>query len=177
MSWKNDDDMSSMLFPRSKDPIKNNYYMEITSELDQESLNITYEKIKQLEEDIGSVEAKREDLNKKKEDLEKRQKELEQAIASFQSQEASYASGINQIKPKISRTHWNWSFLSQEQKAILDIEQGLIGGGGSTGTKPLQSGEYYFSGRGRDLLSRAWVGMSQWGAYGLLIKDGRQIRY
>lgn len=166
MSWKNNDDISSILLPTNDDPLKNKYYMEIVSETDQEGLNDTYKKIKELEEEIGSVEDKKAELDKKKSELESKQKELEQTIATLQRQESSYASGIRQIKPKINETQAELEFLSQEQKAMQDLEESLIGGGNNTGTHELISGEYYFFGRGRDLYQGHGVGMSQWGAFG-----------
>jgi len=57
--------------------------------------------------------------------------------------------------------------LTAEQQAIKQKENEQTGGGGGGGgTKPIETGEVYFHGTGRDLYQGHGVGMSQFGAYG-----------
>lgn len=165
MSWKGNDDITTVLL-NSDDPIKQNYYMEIVAETDQEGLNSTYEKLADLEDDIAKIANEKSELEKRTTELQAKKIELEQLVANLQKQESSYASGVKQLQPKITATQEELALLSAEQKSLQDIESRLIGGDPGGATNPIQSGEYYFAGQGRDLYQGHGVGLSQFGAYG-----------
>lgn len=57
--------------------------------------------------------------------------------------------------------------LSQKQKELLQAELNKIKTNTQVTQKSLQLGEYYFMGRGRDLVEGHGMGMSQWGAFGM----------
>jgi len=165
MNWKGSEELSSFLLSKD-DPIKQNYYLEIVTETDQEGLNETYVRLKQLEADIQLVEDKKAELEAKSQELAEKKKELESIVVSLQKQESSYSAGVKQLAPKITATQEELEMLSAEQKGMQDIESRLIDGDPGGATQPLQPGEYYFAGQGRDLYQGHGVGMSQFGAYG-----------
>lgn len=154
------------VFGSTTDPLKINYYLEILAETDQDSLNSSYEMLAGLEEDIGTIEVRMDELEQLAAELDAKKLELERAVASLAKQESSYASGVKQLQPKITATQEELTLLSTEQKTLQDYESRLINQNPNGGSKPLEDGEYYFSGRGRDLYQGHGVGLSQFGAYG-----------
>lgn len=57
--------------------------------------------------------------------------------------------------------------LSAKQKQLLDAEITKMNASKQTNQTPIAEGQYYFLGRGRDLIEGHGIGMSQWGAYGM----------
>ncbi len=167
MNWKGNDEWMAFL---QEDPIKQKYYLEIVTETDQEGLNNTYEILAQMKQDIEAIQQKKQELENKTEELDKKKKELEKTVNALKIQEQSYSNGIKQLQPKLTATQAELEQLSAEQKAMQDIEARLIGGDYDGGTKPLESGEFYFVGQGRSLYQGHGVGLSQFGAFGAALK-------
>lgn len=165
MSWKGNDELTNVLV-LNEDPLKFSYYQEIIAETDQGDLNASYSHLTTLKEDLDGLEEKRAEMEDKSKELEDRKASLEAQIAQLKSQESTYAQGVKQLRPKVNATQEELNMLSAEQKSLQDVESRLIGGDTKGGTEPLVTGEYYFTGIGRDLYQGHGVGLSQFGAYG-----------
>ncbi len=163
MNWKGNSEFGAFL---QEDPLKQKYYLEIVTESDQDGLNSTYNILSSMKKDLDGIMAKKQELDSKNQQLEKKKQELEKKLNALKIQEQSYASGIKQLKPKLTATQAELEQLSAEQKAMQDIESRLVEGDYDGGTLPLVSGEYYFVGQGRSLYQGHGVGLSQFGAYG-----------
>src|SRR5690606_16728805 len=79
------------------------------------------------------------------------------------NQQYSANSQINNLGNEIQ-------FLDSKLKQLLDAELAKMNANQQTNRKPLAEGEYFFMGRGRDLVEGHGLGMSQWGAFGMAQK-------
>lgn len=61
-------------------------------------------------------------------------------------------------------------FLTARQQELLKAELEKMNRDRQVARKTLEPGQYYFMGRGRDLIEGHGLGMSQWGAYGMALK-------
>jgi SpoIID/LytB domain protein len=85
-------------------------------------------------------------------------------IAYSQNQASKLESQVESTKQGIE-----WLTSEQKEAAAREMEQL---GEGSGDPDPLEPGEYYFLGTGRDIYDGHGVGMSQWGAYGMAANHG-----
>ena len=99
-------------------------------------------------------------------DLATQQTSLNGELAILNAQIAENKKTTSSIKGQISGLQSDIDQLEEEQQRLLEeVERGM--GGGGKQEIPLNSGDYYFSGRGRYSKQGHGVGMSQWGAYGM----------
>lgn len=82
------------------------------------------------------------------------------AIAYANKSKATLVLQSNELGNQLSQ-------MSSRQRQLLEAELNRMNSSGQVPQLPLQSGEYYFLGRGRDLIEGHGMGMSQWGAYGM----------
>lgn len=87
----------------------------------------------------------------------------QEALAKANQSKTSLTSLSNELSSQLN-------FLSARQKQLLDAELAKMNSAGQTNQTPLAPGQYYFMGRGRDLIEGHGLGMSQWGAYGMAQK-------
>ncbi len=171
MSWKNNDEVSRLLLAQG-DPLKTNYYMEIVTESDQEGLNTTYEKLKQLEQDLADMNTKLKELNKQKEEKAERKAFLEKQIEKSKQVVAQATSSVNGIRAKVGQTQVIQGALNEEKQQMeQEISQNTPGG-----QQPLVSGQMYMYGSALNTTNGAYIpsydalghglGLSQFGAYG-----------
>lgn len=100
-------------------------------------------------------------------ELDKKKKDLEAKLASLQGNLNKVSASSNTLRTQITTNQQLLEFLSAEQKKIQEEERRKMMEGGKTQIIPLEPGQYYFTGRTRDLYNGHYVGMSQWGAYGM----------
>lgn len=174
MSWKNNDEVSRLLLAQG-DPLKTNYYMEIVTESDQEGLNTTYEKLKQLEQDLADMNTKLKELNKQKEEKAERKAFLEKQIEKSKQVVAQATSSVNGIRAKVGQTQVIQGALNEEKQQMeQEISQNTPGG-----QQPLISGQMYMYGSALNTTNGAYIpstdalghglGLSQFGAYGAAV--------
>jgi len=168
MNWKGSEDISSTLLS-AEDPIKQNYYLEILAETDQEGLNSTYEKLANLKADLVNTQEQKEELVAKTEELNNKKKTLEELVRQSDQAVAQADQDIGGIRSRISSNQVQQSELIDEKQQLENEISGDTQGGQQT----LISGQLYFSGSvinsPGDPSSDAFghgIGMSQWGAYG-----------
>lgn len=139
-------------------------------ELNKLSIKNYYDKIdtatklkEQSKTDIESAENAIKDLDQKIASTKEQIAAQNAALASANKNKAALVSFSNDINNQLSN-------LSAQQKALLDAELAKMNSAGQANQTPLQPGQYYFTGVGRDLIEGHGLGMSQWGAYGMATK-------
>jgi len=110
-------------------------------------------------------------------ELEKQISETSQKIAANNAAIAAENRNKSSLVAKSNELANQLQFLSAKQQELLNAELAKMNSSGQTNQKPLQPGQYYFMGRGRDLIEGHGLGMSQWGAFGMAQKgwDFNQI--
>lgn len=139
-------------------------------ELNKLSIKNYYDKIdtatklkEQSKTDLESAENAIKDLDQKIASTKEQIAVQNAALASANKNKAALVSFSNDINNQLSN-------LSAQQKALLDAELAKMNSAGQANQTPLQPGQYYFTGIGRDLIEGHGLGMSQWGAYGMATK-------
>jgi peptidoglycan hydrolase-like amidase len=126
--------------------------------------------------EFSSLAESKAELDKEKEDLDEERAGLDEAYklladerAKLQAELSKQVATKSSIVKRIESLGTQISYLLEEQKEAARREAALLDGAVPlTPTNPpeLSAGEFYISGRGRDLMQGHGVGMSQWGAYG-----------
>lgn len=141
----------------------------------------TIEYFKQQVKDYQSKISQASDIRKKlladKESTGNTKKGIEENIAKLQSEVDSYNRSLadanrskNSLNAKINELSSQLKFMGEKQAALLQAELAKMNNSSQVQQVPLTDGQYYFSGRGRDLIDGHGLGMSQWGAYGMAQK-------
>lgn len=95
--------------------------------------------------------------------LRKQVTENDKKIADANKTKSSLSIKFNELNNQLKG-------LSQKQKELLEAELAKMNSATQSNQKPLEPGQYYFMGRGRDLIEGHGLGMSQWGAFGMAQK-------
>lgn len=109
---------------------------------------------------IFDLDKSNSELSQKKKDLEDRKNFLASQISTASNKKNQYSSQITGIEGTIGQ-------LSIEQKKLLEAELAALNANNQIRQIELHPGDYFFEGRGRDLIEGHGLGMSQWGAYGM----------
>lgn len=134
-----------------------------------ENINVVSQGILDINNDIKSLELSIDVLQEQNGKLTSQKADLEQKIAYYNSMEVYNLTKQEGIRAQMGAVQQEIEGLTAEQKRIIDEETALIGDANG-GTKPLESGEYYFYGRGRSLYQGHGLGFSQYGAMGGALK-------
>lgn len=102
---------------------------------------------------------------------------LETRIAAVQNQLANNNTSIananknkSALTSQLNTLDGQLQFLSAQQKALLDAELAKMNANKQVNQVNIIAGQYFFMGRGRDLVEGHGLGMAQWGAYGMAQK-------
>lgn len=71
------------------------------------------------------------------------------------------------LNSKLNELSSQLKFMGEKQAALLQAELAKMNNAQQVQQILITSGQYYFTGRGRDLIDGHGLGMSQWGAYGM----------
>jgi len=140
-------------------------YREKLLDIDIEGLNELGGDIESILEQKKSLEASRTVLEEEHDLIVSRKSELEEQVnyyASMQSYNVQRQEGIRSQMGSIQKDKEN---LTAEQQKMLAEEARIIADA-KGGTQPLESGEFYFYGRGRYIYQGHGLGFSQYGAMG-----------
>ena len=122
-----------------------------------------------LAESKAELDKEKEGLDKQREGLDEAHKLLADEKARLQAELSKQVADRGVIVKRIESLETQISHLLEEQKEAARREAGLLSGAvppQPTDPPKLSAGEFYITGRGRDLYQGHGVGMSQWGAYG-----------
>lgn len=157
ISWKTQDE-STLVFG-GDDVLKSAIYYDFVTETSKNSILGLVTELDQLSKSNEEHRKHIDQLAKDNTDLTEKRSTLEKQIAQMNANIASANANVGAIKQKIS-------LVSAEQQALLNLEKQGIKEEGSIGTLDVTSGQFYFSGQGRDAMQGHGVGMSQYGAKG-----------
>lgn len=126
--------------------------------------------IQKIESVLNKISAEREETSQIQAstiqqiaDIEVQIKNNMNTISQAQGSKKQYESKLNEIDSQLK-------FMSQRQQELLQAELAKINANQQAVQTEIKSGEYFFMGRGRDLVEGHGLGMSQWGAYGMAQK-------
>lgn len=129
-----------------------------------EDIEAGYEKYVSASE---KLQADMEELATKKQAAEARLAELKQQVNLASNDVGKLRTQSSAVQSQISQLH-------KEQQEILDAEKQIVNNnnsaGSNGGSKPLEPGNYYFNGTGRDAYQGHGVGMSQYGILGAALQ-------
>lgn len=128
-----------------------------------------YREIQKTNETKAQLVSDREANKKYLEELSVEIQKINQQIAYNNSIISSSQQQINTLSSNLASVISQLNFLSAEQKRLLEEERRRMNSGQRAMVYPLEPGEYYFTGRGRDLVEGHGLGMSQWGAHGMAL--------
>ncbi|MBD3280555.1 hypothetical protein GF389_03465 [Candidatus Dojkabacteria bacterium] len=169
MSWKENDKIVSVLMKSEDDPLKANYYQEIIAETDQEGLNATYERLRQMEQELDDLGESKDKLARELEEKRQLIATLEEQIKIYEQVAAQASSSASGLRAQIgSNQSQRDALVAEKEQLEAEIDSGTVGG-----QQPLVSGQVYFSGSvinppgdpSYDAFGHG-LGLSQFGAYG-----------
>ena len=111
-------------------------------------------------------------LNDENNNLDKKQKQLQEYLLKISNNIGSTSSQTQTLKSQLSSINSNLSFLDARHSQLLEQELQKMATQQQTQQTVIQSGQFFFLGRGRDLIDGHGMGMSQWGAYGEALNYG-----
>jgi peptidoglycan hydrolase-like amidase len=98
--------------------------------------------------------------------LDEKRKAKEAEVTQINNQIAQDSATLSVAQNQANKTRSQLDQLTEEQRILREYEESLINQGGGGGTNPVVSGEFYFTGRGRDSVQGHGIGMSQSGILG-----------
>lgn len=126
-----------------------------------------------LSADVDSLKAEKNKLDKEiqkysaeNESLTAEMNELESQLELLSQQLYSTVSYSDGIRAEIGAVQGQLGDLLAEQQAILNLEFDLMKDNPDMAGGPIDPGDFYFVGQGRDIYQGHGLGMSQWGAHG-----------
>lgn len=164
--WRssNDWDMTDMVYPG--DELKKDLYSARLIEYEQGNIEKLATDIVEIGSDIEKYNSDTAALNQKNAQLKQRKAQVEAEIARLRSSVNQTSGAVAGLRSEVGVMRASLNQLTAEQRAIQEYDAWLLGQSGNGGTLPLQSGQIYFTGRGRDNAQGHGVGMSQYGARG-----------
>jgi len=164
--WKTDD-ITSKLLVNQEDILKTYmYYDYVTYNANKQILGLADE-LNQLNSENEQNLKVKEQLLKELVDLEEQKKLLARQIEEYNQAIARANKNADGIRSRTGVIQQEIDLLSAEQAAIINQDNQTTGGNNNGGTQQIGAGQFYISGRGRDLYQGHGVGLSQFGAYGL----------
>ncbi|MEI7604326.1 MAG: SpoIID/LytB domain-containing protein, partial [bacterium] len=133
----------------------------------KQQLDEVSENFVKLNEEKKQVEQLKADLELQNSSLAQKKQELETALYSINNNIGSTTANANSIKSQLSGLNSSLGQLDSQRKDLLNAELQKMANNQQTTQVPLQDGQYFFMGRGRDLYDGHGLGMSQWGAYNM----------
>ncbi len=135
-------------------------------------LDVDLESISNLAKEVSGIERERNNviqslavLQENNESLVSKKEELSSQVSYYTSL-SSYNEGRQSgIRAQMGTVQQDLEGLTAEQQQMLQQEMDIIAGANG-GTQPLESGEFYFWGRGRSVYQGHGLGFSQYGAKG-----------
>jgi SpoIID/LytB domain protein len=133
--------------------------------------------IRDFQDKIKTISATKTQIEEDKKKIADTRSELANQIAAVQTELNKYNSSLaaaNSSKSVLSAQVANLTTqlqgLTARQKELLDAEIAKMNASKQTNQTPILAGQYFFTGRGRDLIEGHGLGMSQWGAFGMASK-------
>ena len=113
-------------------------------------------------------------LNKIKTDTQKTKNDFQSQLADLTNKKQEYENQLVQIQSGIANNKNLQSNLSTQITGLVNSRGLLFAQQNEVLQKvqPLKPGNYYFTGKGRNLYDGHGVGLSQWGAYGMALNHG-----
>lgn len=140
-------------------------------------IDLYTKEIKEFYEKIEYANKLKEQLTEDKKFAEVSMKDLDEKIASINGSIAQNRVALGQatqtrnaLNAELDTLSGQLQFLSAERQKLLQAELNKMSSVGQVPKRPPVPGQYYFEGRGRDLVDGHGLGMSQWGAYGMAEK-------
>ncbi len=140
-------------------------------------IDLYTKEIKEFYEKLEYAKKLREQLREDKKFAEVSIKDLDEKIASINETIVQNRVALgkatqtrNALNAEFNNLSGQLQFLSAERQRLLQAELKKMSSVGQVPKRPLVPGQYYFEGRGRDLVEGHGLGMSQWGAYGMAEK-------
>ena len=127
--------------------------------------------IHKLNQDKAGFEQQKADIAKQVELYNAQKALLEQQVAEYNNAVAAANKSMSTMRSSAKGITQNIDQLTKEQQDLMNADN-QITSGGTGGTDIITTGEFYFSGTGRDLYQGHGVGLSQWGAFGAALNHG-----
>lgn len=124
-------------------------------------------KVAELNQEKQQVELLKQQLESKNTEISQKKVEYEAKLKALASSISATSSNTQKIQGQLEGLKSNLSYLNATQKKLLDAELAKLNSTQQTQQVPIQDGQYFFMGRGRDLIEGHGLGMSQWGMYGM----------
>jgi len=177
LSWKtNGPEINTLL--SSKSPAKELIYNQAVNTEHYGGILGIAQQIKELEEGVNNALSESTSLQNQLDELAAKKTEAEKKLATEQEKVAKTSATVKGLSGQSRALQTDISFLSKEQQSILKREDDILRGATSSGggNVPLQSGQFYFQGRGSNFVTGHGVGLSQWGAYGAARNAGMNYK-
>jgi peptidoglycan hydrolase-like amidase len=165
-NWKSTNRMAANFSTGYSHIIKSRMYQAQVISVEQGGIDELAEQIVSIISEIGEFETETASLESKTKQLEQKKKDLEAQLAYLNSSAVAAVGVVAGLRTEAGILQSTLEQLSAEQKAVEQYEAWLLGQSGNGGTQTVDTGEYYFTGQGRDVAQGHGVGMSQYGAKG-----------
>lgn len=127
--------------------------------------------IEKLTNDKAGFEQQKIDVAKEMTVYEAQKALLEKQVAEYNNAVAAANKSMGSMRASAKGVTQNIDQLTKEQQDLMNADNQNTGDG-TGGTEVIPTGQFYFSGMGRDLYQGHGVGLSQWGAYGIAKDHG-----
>ncbi len=188
MDWRARNPFTETVMELKDNPDKTEQYTAFLLDDENSKLIGIVQTLDSLDEDISEYSELLDKIKEANSKLEARKKELEEQYNKYNSIYASSQSNVNGLLSKKEALDRSIANLTSEQQQAANIENDILENSpppvppttppedptppDNGGTPPTQSGNFRFSGTGRDLYQGHGVGLSQWGAYGMAGSHG-----
>ncbi|MFW5719533.1 MAG: SpoIID/LytB domain-containing protein [Candidatus Dojkabacteria bacterium] len=149
----------------------------ISSTRTNANVELSQSRIKSYQSQIAHIEQSRSDIldnkktaNESKTLVESKLAGIEEDISRKEREAALAQTNKSTLTAQSKDIESQLKFLSAKQQELLESELDNMNKNGQSSQTEIKDGEYYFTGRGRDLIEGHGLGMSQWGAYGMAQK-------
>lgn len=167
-SWKTNTAQNSLF--GGPDIIRNSIYNEAVNVKGYGGIEELASELAQIEEDYRDYQTQTGDLQTQLEELDDKRQEAATRLAAARASASGAAGNVAGLRTQASSLQSQIEQLEEQQRQAQQEENSVLdqnpGAGANGGTQPVQSGEIYFSGTGRDRFQGHGVGMSQYGALG-----------
>ncbi|MCA9381813.1 SpoIID/LytB domain-containing protein [Candidatus Dojkabacteria bacterium] len=142
-------------------------YMSLLISKEKGNIDNLSKQVLGITSDIARFEKSKKDFEKQGEELDAKKKDLSAQLAQLNGSIYNNNQQGSTLKNQIASTQDRVKQLENEYKAMLEQEKQKMNGATVEEIVDLKPGQYYFSGKLRDLSNGHYVGMSQWGSYGM----------
>jgi predicted nucleic acid-binding Zn-ribbon protein len=151
LDWRSESAFKAYTSRTGAHPLQREVYRsQILAETSQD-LNGIVAEIDKINDDIVVATKLTADLSTQNTQLKARKAQLEAEIASLRRAYNSRNSHVSGLRSQVTTIQRNINMLSAEQRALQEYEDSLTRNGGNGGSQPVQPGQYYLFGKGRDL--------------------------